>query len=354
MENQSLQRQVQEYRKKLDSALQLQTQLEMNVVDLAKQVDGLQVQVKDLRKSKHQLETELSQEQMTNMNEKLRQQEWSEKEAESKQLVHQLKSEVSKLKHSLEEQQLHEAALLSSMAPLPMVPQAHLAPLRKTHSRNLSNSSTTSSLKTDSAQHRDKTVDKLRGELEMVQQQTEVISREYALRHSQLENKLKHTNSIVDRLRQENKGFQAQLAERIILDDNDDDEDQDPESRPLKLIVERLIERLLEFRQFEKMVEVDQDSITAFQQRLANSHRRSSLQKSLQRVSLVRNPATWTTLLFGDAADSCVQTVTSTTDATSTPATSLASVLELSRDIQKPHLEGQTKLRPLTMMAESV
>lgn len=352
MENQSLHHQVQEYRKKLDSALQLHTQFERNVVDLAKQVDVLQVQVKDLRKSKHQLETELSQEQMTNMNEKLRQQEWTEKEAESKQLIHQLKSEVFKLKHSLEEQQLHEAALLSSMAPLPMVPQAHLAPLRKTHSRNLSNSSTTSSVKTEPGQHRDKTVDRLKGELEMVQQQTEVISREYALRHNQLENKLKHTNSLVDRLREENKGFQAQLAERIILDDNDDDMDQDPESRPLKLIVERLIERLLEFRQFEKMVEVDQDSITAFQQRLANSHRRGSLQRSMGRVSLVRNPATWSTLLFGDA-DSSVHTVTSTTDATSTPATSLASVLELSRDIHKPHLEGQTKLRPLTMKAES-
>lgn len=345
MENESLHRQLQESRKKLDSAIELQAQLEMDVVKLAKQVGVLEGQVTDLRKTNHRLENDLSQEQMTNMNEKLQQQVWVNKEAESEKTISQLRSEVSNLKHSLEEQQLHEASLLSSLAPPQFPTHTLLTPPNMGHRRNgsVASSSTVSSFKSDIGKERT-TVDKLKNELDMVQQQTEMMSREYAMRNHKIENDLQETKNLVNRLIEENEGFQIELAERIIVED-----EEESENRPLRLIIERLVQRLLDFRDFEKFVDVDAESISNFRIRMANARRKALVQRAVERISVVRNPQTWVNLIFGEP-ESSVSTMVSI-ETVSTPATSLSSVLQLPQELKRPQMTSQTKLRPLTIMS---
>lgn len=68
-------------------------------------------------------------------------------------------------------------------------------------------------------------------ELEQLKQQTELVSREYTLRHNQIEGELSQQKTLVSKLMEENEGFQYLLAEKAILggfasdaEDSDGDE----------------------------------------------------------------------------------------------------------------------------------
>lgn len=357
------------------------------MVDLAKQVGTLESQITDLRKANHTLENELSQEQVINMNAKLEREEWLSKDATSNQTIAQLKADVSQLKHSLEEQQLHEATLLTSLAPnMPAsVPAVHLTPPPKRlgHERDSSIMSAVSlftvgsSFRADSSPstssgNKDKTIDRLKNELDMVQQQTEMISREYAMRHSQMEMELKQTKTRAERLEEENKAFQAQLAERIILsvdlddDDAPDDMSEGP-SRTVRAIVERLVQRLMEFQEFSKLVNVDAESLTSFERYMSTATWRHGesldmVGRTLDRIRVVQDPTAWVSIVFAGGRGAHGVTSPASTafssamdaESASTPATSLASVMNNPPlAFKRPQLETQTKLRPLTILSQA-
>lgn len=229
-ENQQLERQLRDSRKKLSTAIQVQSQLELDVVDLAKQVSVLQGQVKELRKSKHSLESDLSQEQMTYMNEK---QQWLDKEAASDKSVLLLKEEVAKLKQALGQQQ-------KEAEPTPPTPTGFSFPLfgrsKDTSDAGSTAASTTTSGSTNSTKGhsrllsigggssqantiagKDKVIERLKNELDLVQQQTEMVAREYSHRHEKIETELVQTKTLVSRLMEENEGFQVLVAEKAIL-----------------------------------------------------------------------------------------------------------------------------------------
>lgn len=346
MENQSLNRQLQEYRKNLDSALQKQEELEMDVVDLANQVQALERQTTDLKRSKHQLENEFSQEQMNYMNEKAQ---WLDKESESAHVVAKLKDQVSRLKHSLEEQQIYEASLLSSLSPSP---NSLIPPPPFGHSRGTSINSTTSSFRSDHAssfrsehassfksEHAKETsLERLKNELEMIQLQTEMMSKEYALRNEKMERELQDSKLQVTRLIEENEGFQAKLAERILGESETESQD-----RPLRLILERLVQRLLEFSEFEKLIDVDEESISNFQEMMTASGRHARADQAGRRVWVVRNPMTWVSLIFGDLDFSAPMGVSDG------DVFSVSSVLKGRSGLVRPQLTSQTKLRELTI-----
>lgn len=331
-------------KKKLSATMEVQAQLEMDVVELANQVSVLQGQLKDLRKSKHGLEEALSQEQMTYINEK---QQWLDKEAESEATIVKLKEELAgnKSKKEPEQQQQQHAPAPSAAASMmgafsfPKFGRAkdmsietaqqhpESSPTTSTfargHNRLLSigslkeavaSPSNSTTATTASTKEKDKTIERLKNELEQVQQQTEIVSREYSLRHEQIELELTQTKAMVSRLMEENEGFQFLLAEKAILggfaasndindsttnttndnttnDDTKDDEDDDaataiehaspsPQPQPtpadlkkrvyelefetksvrnhnkaLTLSLERLVQRLLEYKDFERVVE---------------------------------------------------------------------------------------------------
>lgn len=287
METQNLDRQLRETRKKLENSLHLQSQLENDVVDMAKEVTILQNQIKDFKKINHNLENELSQEQVTYMNEK---QQWLDKEQQFEKSNTRLRDENSKLKSFLEEQAQHEANLLSNMTPhTPNLPTGSInlgdkalptsapggnANALKSHSKyfsihsiasftgmmgggstsapssvvpsptmgSFSSSSSSSSASSSSSSPssilsassastvssaasntsatlavKDKIIDRLKNELEQLRQQTELVSREYTIRHNQIEGELQHQKTLVGRLMEENEGFQYLLAEKAIL-----------------------------------------------------------------------------------------------------------------------------------------
>lgn len=228
-QNQSLERKLRESRKRLNSALEVQSQLEMDVVDLAKQVSVLQDQAKDLRRNKHQLESDLSQEQMTYMNEK---QQWLDKEHANENQIAHLKSENARLRAQLdelqpeEEQQQESTGLAGALSgfsfpkfgradPETASTAASGTTLTRGHSRLRSIGGGNNNSSSDTA--KDKTIDRLKNELQQVQQQTEMVSREYSLRHDQIEAELQHNKELVSRLMEENEGFQVLLAEKAIL-----------------------------------------------------------------------------------------------------------------------------------------
>lgn len=232
-------------KKKLSATLEVQAQLEMDVVELANQVSVLQGQLKDLRKSKHGLEEALSQEQMTYINEK---QQWLDKEAESEATIVKLKEELAGNKGKKDPEQQQQLAPAQSAAASVMgafsfpkfgrakdmsietAQHPEGSPTASTftrgHSRLLSIGSlketvaspSTSTASTAAAtKEKDKTIERLKNELEQVQQQTEMVSREYSLRHEKIELELTQTKAMVSRLMEENEGFQFLLAEKAIL-----------------------------------------------------------------------------------------------------------------------------------------
>lgn len=418
MENESLHRQLQEHRRLVEQSQTQQTQLEINVANLTSQVERLNLQMADMRKSNHALENELTQEQVANMNGKLQLAESLEKNDESERTIAQLKSEVSKLKHSLEEQQLHEATLLSTLAP-PSIPTPTESTFLKKppHTRNPSVTSTASGMSTftlgssfwsestatstQSAANRNtttnKTVELLKNELDMMRQHTELISREYTMRHAAMDAELAQAKETADELKRENEMFQTHLAERVILEVDDFDEtyaneqDEDPnmvQGRPVvRALVERLVARLLEFEPFAKQVQVDSRSLANFQHRMAHAtyhHNFASPEQQQQvqrRLKMVADPGVWAHLLFAGAAtagtgsrpvsgDQQTQTPLSPTTSSSnsaassvsTPATSIATTTNNNSNspaagapvgpaagIKRPHLQTQTKLQPLTI-----
>lgn len=357
IENQQLERQLRDSRKKLNSALEVQSQLEMDVVELAKQVSVLQGQVKDLRKSKHLLESDLSQEQMNYMNEK---QQWLDKEAASDDQLARLKEENASLKAQLEQQRhtrQHSRQKSESEHGLTLggfsfpkfgrsstdgnepaagaAATAAKSPTASTfsrgHNRLLSIGGGGGAAKSDNAKDK-KAIERLKNELELVQQQTEMVSREYALRHEQIEAELQQNKALASRLMEENEGFQLLLAEKAILggftdqtkstdsladelsraskqgsqdslspneyteDTNSSASTEEPalqkrvyelefETKSLKnhnkaltLSLERLVQRLLEFKEFEQVLEaqgmsgnINSKTIGSFQTRVVSA-----------------------------------------------------------------------------------
>lgn len=265
METANLDRQFRETRKKLENSLNLQSQLENDVVDMAKEIALLQAQIKDFKKNKHSLESELSQEQVNNLNEK---QQWFDKEQNYEKTVKRLKDENTKLKTLMNDQgkslpPSSEVATNTNDKQLPSSTHSryfsmhsfanfagfgsnHPSPASTASSQSSSPSSvisTASGLTTVTsysnpspvtssfaASHsavpaassstlsaKDKTIERLKMELEQLKQQTELVSREYTIRHNQIEADLAEQKGMVTKLMEENEGFQYLLAEKAIL-----------------------------------------------------------------------------------------------------------------------------------------
>ncbi|KAA8917671.1 hypothetical protein TRICI_000168 [Trichomonascus ciferrii] len=281
MESQQLERQVKEQRSKLDSALIEQSRLEQDMVERDKTILRLQQELKQTKRSKHDLENQLSQEQMHYINEK---QEWLDKEAEYEK----------KLQH------LHEhgppTPPLKDYPTPTSPPQQNKAPPPPPQPQGNNVVS-------------QKVADRMKNELDVVKQQLELVSKEYSLRHEKLRDEADELRKLNERLMEENQGFQVLLAQKAVKgefnladelasakedeqdeeqeNDNDDDENNNEEedeekrelrkrvyklefevksiqnhNRALKLSLERLVKRLLEYRDFEKVVETSDTQIT--------------------------------------------------------------------------------------------
>lgn len=255
IESQNLDRQLRETRKRLENALQLQSQLENDLVDMAKEVGNLQTQLRDHKKMKRDLENELSQEQVTNVNEK---QQWLDKEQQQEKTVAKLREENTRFKAQIKDLQHtshNNLAISSDLANVKEKPAAThhkyfsinsfasftgigggsstssavSSPTLSTSSSSSTSSSpqsimstatsisSTSSNTSAALAAKDKTIERLKNELDQLHQQTELVSREYALRHDQIENEMQQQKTLVGRLMEENEGFQYLLAEKAIL-----------------------------------------------------------------------------------------------------------------------------------------
>jgi hypothetical protein len=284
MESQQLERQVKEQRSKLDSALLEQSRLEQDMVERDKTILRLQQELKQTKRSKHDLENQLSQEQMHYINEK---QEWLDKEAEYEKKI----------------QQLHEHGPPTPPLkdyPTPTSPpqqQHNKAPPPQPQPQPQGNNSVSQ-----------KVADRMKNELDVVKQQLELVSKEYSLRHEKLRDEADELRKLNERLMEENQGFQVLLAQKAVKGEfnladelanakaeedqeqqqdeeqaEDDKTDEDEEkrdlrkrvyklefevksvqnhNRALKLSLERLVKRLLEYRDFEKVVETNDTQIT--------------------------------------------------------------------------------------------
>lgn len=274
MESQQLERQVKEQRSKLDSALAEQSRLEQDMVERDKTILRLQQELKQTKRSKHDLENQLSQEQMHYINEK---QEWLDKEAEYEKKV----------------QHLHEhgppTPPLKDYPTPASPPQHHNKAPPPPQNNNVSQ----------------KVADRMKNELDVVKQQLELVSKEYSLRHEKLRDESDELRKLNERLMEENQGFQVLLAQKAVKgeftladelakaeegreeEEQEEEDEEKPEedeekrdlkkrvyklefevrsvqnhNRALKLSLERLVKRLLEYRDFEKVVETNDTQIT--------------------------------------------------------------------------------------------
>lgn len=369
-ENQILSRKLNDTIMKLTSALKVQSQLELDLVDMTKEVAILQGQVKDLKKSKNQLENELSKEQMNYINEK---QEWLDKEAKSEEIVKNLRSELSKV--------------TASNPSLPSTPSSFSFP------STFSSSSTTATVATSTTQstssssgfgHRrllsitslsskssnnnssdSKAVEKLKSELEQARQQADFVSKEYTLRFDQIETELMQSKNQVSRLIEENEGYQFLLVEKAILSGFNEETAEDGElseegkqsleadykttqsyNKALTTSLERLIQRLLENKDFERMLEentmsgnINAKTLSAFSSRVIASNNQSSSNSSSSRSGfnrghhsgrgsvssmfstssgLRRNPSVWTSVILGATNGATTDDHQSVSDGTTT------------------------------------
>lgn len=197
VESQQLQRQIHEQRAKLDTAVHEKSKLEQDISDKDQTILKLQQELQKFKRSKQDLENQLSQEQMHYINEK---QQWLDKEAEYEK--------------KLAEQQ----------------------PQSKDNNNRLKN------------------------ELDVVKQQLELVSKEYSLRHEALKDESDELRKFNEGLMEENQGYQYLLVQRTIQGELLSDQEEEEETtlkhqnQALKQSLERLVKRLLEFKDFEKEV----------------------------------------------------------------------------------------------------
>lgn len=334
METANLDRQLRETRKKLEHSLNIQSQLENDVVDMAKEMATLQAQVKDFKKTTHNLETELSQEQVNNLNEK---QQWFDKEQTFEKSLKRLNDENSRLKALINEQakalplptdiqlnnvndkqlqsQLPEHNRYFSMNSFasfagfgsnqpPSLPSSASSTSSSSSSPSsvnstVSNSTTITSYTNPSPilssfavpshsssgtmASKDKTIERLKMELEQLKQQTELVSREYTIRHNQIEADLADQKAMVSKLMEENDSFQYLLAEKTVLGGfSNNGKDSEEENGPNYFKDEKhsvTDETLLDTNSDSKSV----DTLTKSQTKLVLTQ--SNLTKGLERVS---------------------------------------------------------------------
>lgn len=295
LETQNWNKLANEYQRKLDLSLTEQSNLEQDLVAKNNHVTNLEHQVKQLKKSKHEIDSILSQEQMNNINEKQR---WLDKENEYKHAIKELKSSIASLEH-------HPKSIIRSPSPTPSV---HSTFSFKSNTQSTHNNSNN----TNNNNANSKTIDRLKEELNVVKQQLELVSKEYALRHEKLKEETIQVKSLNNRLMEENEGFQLLLAQKTVLgafsladeleknsehvleyeqdeDQTNDDDDEDKKriyglefevkslqnyNKALKLSLERLVYRLLEFKDFEKIAQDCQEtnprSVSLFSSRVQN------------------------------------------------------------------------------------
>lgn len=351
-ENQILSRKLNDSIMKLSSALKVQSQLELDLVDMTKQVSILQGQVKDLKKSKNQLENELSKEQMNYINEK---QEWLDKEAKSEEIVKNLRSELSKVTalnpslpstpSSFSFPSTFSSSSTTATAATSTTQHASSSSSGFGHRRLLSITSLSSSKSSNNNSSDSKAVEKLKNELEQARQQADFVSKEYTLRFDQIESELLQSKNQVARLIEENEGYQFLLVEKAILNGFKEETEEDGEltegrqsfeadckttqsyNKALTTSLERLIQRLLENKDFERMLEentmsgnINAKTLSAFSSRVIASNNQSSSNNNSSRSGfnrghhsgrgsvssmfstssgLRRNPSVWTSVILG-------------------------------------------------------
>ncbi|KAF5101572.1 hypothetical protein D0Z00_000847 [Geotrichum galactomycetum] len=372
-ENQILSRQLNDTKLKLSAALNVQSQLELDLVDMTKQVAILQGQVKDLKKSKNQLENELSREQMNYINEK---QQWLDKEAKTEVVVDNLRSELSKA--------------TAANPSLPSTPSSFSFPGTFSSASTATTAATSTTSSTSSSGgfgHRrllsitslssnrsnnnntnsadSKTVEKLKSELEQARQQADFVSKEYTARFDQIETELQHSKAQVARLIEENEGFQFLLVEKAILSGLDEETEETDQlceedkrslesevkltkshNKALTTSLERLIQRLLESKDFERTLEentmsgnINAKTLSAFSSRVLGNNNQSNSTSSSSRPAfnrghhsgrgsvssmfsissgLRRNPSVWTSLILGAGATGAADDHHSVSDGTTT------------------------------------
>jgi hypothetical protein len=369
-ENQILSRQLNDTKMKLSAALNVQSQLELDLVDMTKQVAILQGQVKDLKKSKNQLENELSKEQMNYINEK---QQWLDKEAKTEAVVDNLRSELSKAtatNSSLPStpSSFSFPGLFSSASTATTAATSTTSSTSSSggfgHRRLLSITSLSSSKSNNNSNSSDsKAIEKLKSELEQARQQADFVSKEYTARFDQIETELQQSKAQVARLIEENEGFQFLLVEKAILsglDEETEETDQLSEedkrsleteikitkshNKALTTSLERLIQRLLESKDFESTLEentmsgnINAKTLSAFSSRVLANNNQSNSSSSRPAFNrghhsgrgsvssmfsigsgLRRNPSVWTSLILGAGATGAADDHHSVSDGTTT------------------------------------
>lgn len=307
-ESRKLEVQLRECQNRFDSLQTSHTQLEHRYDSQQEQLGKIQTELKQLKKSKNEMETILSEELVHHMNEK---EKWLDKESEYTEKISALKNalDAQTIKSKEQEQAISEAQAQVRASSAAAAAAANDPKLEKKSTKDLAAAN--------------KTIERLRGELDMVHQQMEMVSKEYALRHDTVKKEAEQLKGLNSRLQEENEGFQVLLAQKTVLggfatladelnsntDDDETDEIKDQSStsdptspnskddlkalkkrvydlefetrslnnnnRALKLSLERLVQRLLEYREFEAVVhdeqKVPQRSLSLFHERV--SHR---------------------------------------------------------------------------------
>ncbi|ANB13999.1 hypothetical protein AWJ20_4953 [Sugiyamaella lignohabitans] len=215
MECHKLEKTLQDHKIKLSNSLLLQSQLEDDLVKRDEQIGLLQKQAKDARKTRIELETELSEEVKKYINEK---QMWLSKEEEYEEKLSNCNTKIKSLSENLEVARLEFENLKfsggSSRSAAPSVKNVEA-------SQPISDSGA------------NKFIERMKKESEMAQQQMEMVTREYQARYNRIKSEMEQVQEVNKRLIEENEGFQLLLAEKTILggfslaDELDQDVNQD-------------------------------------------------------------------------------------------------------------------------------
>lgn len=313
-ESRKLERQLKECQNRIISLQDSHHLLEQRYDGQQDQLDRVLKELKETKKTKNEMETTLSQELVHHMNEK---EKWLDKEAELSEKLEMLKSALDAQSIKSKEQATALSEAQSAQTKLDQMTNGSKVPA--TAAAVADPKLDKKSVKELAAAN--KTIERLRGELEMVHQQMEMVSKEYALRHDTVKKEVEQLRGLNSRLQEENEGFQVLLAQKTVLggfssladelEDRDGDSEQDEEdsvarnrhstgsdslepnqsqdqkdddaedensrdikkriydlefetralknhNKALKLSLERLVQRLLEYREFEAVVHDEQ------------------------------------------------------------------------------------------------
>lgn len=304
---------------KFDKGLAVQSKLEHDVAERDEQVAQLQNELKELRKQKHAVESDLAQLTMEHINAQTK---WLDQTSQLSDEITELKREkrVASAKHQAEELAWADAAAAA------VAKADELAPPKK--------NKMVVPVPTESMEHHAQTL----------------LVNELRLRLEQLKEEINQVREVNGRLEEENESFQLLLAEKTIdggmsladeLEmDSEDSTGEDPingngeaeqdgngtqdyreqlnelkqlkfetkslqnHNRALRMSLERLVCRLLENDKFAKTIEesVPARKIGSFSSRVASySGDCASPQNRavrLSRGSMASTPAQWTSMLF--------------------------------------------------------